>query len=163
MKHYCKAACVAAAAALCLPLGTAHARLPHHGSLSGQVTPSQTASHHRPGASQGSDHRQPLADAKSPPVPLHESGVASYYAEPYDGRRAASGLIYHKNEMTAAHAWLPFGTKLRVALAGTDRSVVVTVTDRLNAPRRVLDLSLAAARELGIVKRGVAQVTLRPA
>ena len=56
--------------------------------------------------------------------------------------------------LTAAHPWLPFGTKVRVTLAGTSRTVIVTITDRLYSGRRVVDLSVAAARELGMINRG---------
>ena len=75
---------------------------------------------------------------------------------------AASGLRFDQMALTAAHPWLPFGTKVRVVLAGTNRSVIVTITDRLHYGRRIVDLSLAAARELGMVHRGVAEVTLVP-
>jgi len=91
-----------------------------------------------------------------------EAGKASYYSQAYNGRRAANGMRFDQAEMTAAHRWLPFGTKVRVVLAGTDRSVVVTITDRIYSSRRVLDLSAAAARELGIIRAGVANVTLNP-
>jgi rare lipoprotein A len=70
------------------------------------------------------------------------------------------GSRFDQRLLTAAHAWLPFGTKIRVMLAG--RSVIVTVTDRLYSSRRVVDLSLAAARELGMIRRGVAEVSLTP-
>jgi rare lipoprotein A len=93
---------------------------------------------------------------------IGETGRASYYGPAYNGRRAASGRRFDQMELTAAHQWLPFGTKVRVVLAGTDRSVVVTITDRIYSSRRVLDLSVAAARELGIIRRGVAEVTLNP-
>jgi rare lipoprotein A len=91
-----------------------------------------------------------------------ESGKASFYSQAYNGRRSASGVRFDQESMTAAHAWLPFGTKVRVVLAGTDRSVIVTITDRIYSQHRVLDLSRAAASELGIIRRGVAQVTLNP-
>jgi rare lipoprotein A len=64
--------------------------------------------------------------------------------------------------LTAAHPWLPFGTRLRVTLAGTNRSVIVVVTDRLPPGHRVVDLSMAAAAELGIIRRGIAPVALTP-
>jgi rare lipoprotein A (peptidoglycan hydrolase) len=56
-----------------------------------------------------------------------QSGVASYYGGRHNGRRTSSGQIFNEHEMTAAHATLPFGTKVLVKLAGTDRSVVVTM------------------------------------
>jgi rare lipoprotein A len=91
-----------------------------------------------------------------------QSGVASYYGGRHNGRRTSSGQIFDEHEMTAAHATLPFGTKVRVKLAGTDRSVVVTITDRLCARHRIIDLSKGAAERLGIVREGLAMVMLTP-
>jgi rare lipoprotein A len=91
-----------------------------------------------------------------------ETGKASYYGPAYDGHRSASGARFDQMALTAAHPWLPFGTKVRVLLAGSDRSVIVTITDRLYSGHRVVDLSVAAARQLGIIRRGVAQVSLQP-
>jgi peptidoglycan lytic transglycosylase len=85
------------------------------------------------------------------------SGKASYYS--YQTGKTASGLSFNRNLPTAAHRSLPFGTRVRVTDLATNRSVVVVITDR--GPRvrdRVLDLSLGAARSLGITDRGVAQV-----
>src|SRR5579863_9551782 len=92
-----------------------------------------------------------------------ETGKASYYGPAYHGRRSASGTRFDQMALTAAHAWLPFGTKVRVMLAGSGHSVIVTITDRMYSRRRIVDLSVAAARELGIIRRGVAEVTLVPA
>ncbi|HEX4367861.1 MAG TPA: septal ring lytic transglycosylase RlpA family protein [Rhodopila sp.] len=91
-----------------------------------------------------------------------ESGKASFYSQVYNGRRSASGIRFDQGSMTAAHAWLPFGTKVRVVLAGTDRSVIVTITDRIYSHHRIVDLSRAAASQLGIIQRGLAEVTLNP-
>ncbi|WP_247458347.1 septal ring lytic transglycosylase RlpA family protein [Bradyrhizobium sp. 153] len=83
------------------------------------------------------------------------SGKASYYS--YPKGKTASGSSFDRNRLTAAHRHLPFGTKLRVTHGS--RSVIVTVNDRGPFVRsRVLDLSLAAARSLGITDRGVAQI-----
>jgi rare lipoprotein A len=83
------------------------------------------------------------------------SGMASYYGNE-SGSRTASGERFNQNALTCAHRSLPFGTKLRVTHGG--RSVVVTVNDRGPFVRgRVLDLSTAAARAVGI--SGVGQVT----
>ena len=84
-------------------------------------------------------------------------GKASYYS--YQTGKTASGSSFNRNLPTAAHRSLPFGTRVRVTDLATNRSVVVVITDR--GPRvrdRVLDLSLGAARSLGITDRGVAQV-----
>ena len=93
---------------------------------------------------------------------VSESGTASYYSAAYQGRRSASGIRYDQMALTAAHSWLPFGTKVKVTLAGTGRSVLVTITDRLYSTRRIVDLSFAAARQLDMIRSGIAQVTLLP-
>ena len=83
------------------------------------------------------------------------SGKASYYW--YSKGKTASGSTFNRNHLTAAHRTLPFGTKVRVTHGGS--SVIVTINDRGPFIRgRVLDLSLAAARSLGITDRGVAHV-----
>jgi len=85
------------------------------------------------------------------------SGKASYYS--YQTGKTASGSSFNRNLPTAAHRSLPFGTRVRVTDLATNRSVVVVITDRGPRARdRVLDLSLGAARSLGITDRGVAQV-----
>jgi rare lipoprotein A len=85
------------------------------------------------------------------------SGMASYYGNE-SGSRTASGQHFNQNAMTCAHRSLPFGTKLRVTHG--DRSVVVTVNDRGPFVRgRVLDLSTAAARAIGLTGAGVGRVT----
>jgi rare lipoprotein A len=94
---------------------------------------------------------------------MTETGVASYYGRAHQGRRTASGTRFDENTLTAAHPWLPFGTKVRVTLLGTTRSVVVTITDRLYSARRVIDLSVAAAQFLGMMRQGIAKVSLTPA
>jgi rare lipoprotein A len=91
-----------------------------------------------------------------------QSGVASYYSSMFQGRRAANGQRFDQGELTAAHPWLPFGTQVRVTRPDTGRSIVVTITDRIYYGRRVLDLSLAAARQLGMLQCGLAEVRLSP-
>jgi len=95
------------------------------------------------------------AEAKS-----HQfSGIAAYYDRHYSGR-TASGARYNPNMLTAAHRTLPFGTRVRVTDRKTGRSVEVTITDRGPFTRgRVIDLSLAAAKELRMIDRGLARVT----
>ena len=96
------------------------------------------------------------ANAMAPTGTGHSfSGVASFYGNE-SGSQTASGQRFNQNAMTCAHRSLPFGTKLRVSHGG--KSVVVTVNDRGPFVRgRVLDLSTAAARALGI--EGLGQVT----
>ncbi|WP_442893700.1 septal ring lytic transglycosylase RlpA family protein [Bradyrhizobium sp. AZCC 1699] len=85
------------------------------------------------------------------------SGKASYYS--YPTGKTASGSRFIRDSLTAAHRNLPFGTQVRVTDLARSKSVVVRITDRGPWVRgRVLDLSLGAARSLGITDRGVAQV-----
>ena len=87
------------------------------------------------------------------------SGVAAYYDKNYHGRTAA-GEQYDPRKLTAAHRTLPFGTRLKVTDRKSGRSVEVVVNDRGPFTRgRVLDLSLAAAKALHMVDRGVAHVS----
>ena len=88
-----------------------------------------------------------------------EVGIASYYGREHDGRRTASGEVFDMREMTAAHRTLPFGTRVRVTNLANGRQVTVRINDRGPFRRgRIIDLSYAAARKLGIVGRGVAKV-----
>ena len=92
-----------------------------------------------------------------------QTGIASWYGRAWKGRRTASGTRFNPEEMTAASHTLPLGTRVLVTLEGTARSVLVTITDRQGTARRIIDLSLAAAREIGMVGMGTARVTLRRA
>jgi rare lipoprotein A len=88
-------------------------------------------------------------------------GLASFYGRRFHGRRTASGDRYDMHAFTCAHRTAPFGTRLRVTELETGRSVVVVVNDRGPFVRgRVVDVSLAAARALGIVGRGIARVRI---
>lgn len=100
----------------------------------------------------------------APASTWEESGQASWYGPGFHGKRTTSGAIFDQNAMTAAHDWLPLGTRLRVTMQETGRSVVVTVTDRL-PPKwlRIIDLSRGAAARLGILNAGTGMVTLTQA
>ena len=90
-----------------------------------------------------------------------QCGGASWYGPGFNGKRAASGQIFNENAMTAAHRSLPFGTKLRVIDQRTGRSVQVTINDR--GPfhgGRIIDLSKAAATQLGFRNRGTTSVCI---
>src|SRR5271154_495626 len=90
-----------------------------------------------------------------------KSGMASWYGSVLQGPRPASGRRFDMNELTAAHRTLPFGSKVKVTDLRNKRSVIVTITDRgVLFPDRVIDLSLAAARELKMVRMGVDPVRL---
>jgi rare lipoprotein A len=88
-----------------------------------------------------------------------EQGVASWYGAPFHGRRTSSGTVYDMHDLTAAHKTLPLPTLVRVTNLDNGRSVVVTVDDRGPfVKNRLIDLSYAAARELGIVESGTGRV-----
>jgi rare lipoprotein A (peptidoglycan hydrolase) len=91
----------------------------------------------------------------------HQTGIASWYGgSRWQSHRTSSGDRYDQNELTAAHATLPIGTRVRVTLEGSDRSVIVVINDRPGTHRRIIDLSRGAARELGMLNSGIAVVTL---
>jgi rare lipoprotein A len=103
------------------------------------------------------------APAKKKPVTAYDAlrGIATWYGKVLNGRKTASGERFNMMAMTCAHKSLPFGTVVRVIDLDTSRSVVVRVTDRGELPdNHVIDLSYAAARELGTLKTGIANVRL---
>jgi rare lipoprotein A len=89
------------------------------------------------------------------------SGNASWYGSVLQGHRTASGVIFDEHQLTAAHRTLPFGTMVRVTDLRSHRSVIVKITDRgVLYSDRAIDLSYAAASELGMVRDGVHPVRL---
>ncbi len=108
------------------------------------------------GSSNGSWRDANAAIAPSSGTGQSFSGMASFYGNE-SGSKTASGQRFNENALTAAHRTLPFGTKLRVTHGG--RSVIVTINDRGPFVRgRVLDLSTAAARAVGLTDAGVGRV-----
>jgi rare lipoprotein A len=105
-------------------------------------------------------------ESASAPAELPEAtplgrGSASYYAHKFHGRRTASGETFDNGAMTAAHRTLPFGSLVRVTNPATGQSVVVRINDRGPFTRgRMIDVSRAAAEELGLIARGHATVEL---
>lgn len=86
-------------------------------------------------------------------------GVASYYADKFNGRKTANGEIYDSKKMTAACNTLPLGTWIRVTNLSNNRSVIVKTNDRLHPKMtRLVDLSRAAAEKLGFIKKGITRV-----
>ena len=84
-----------------------------------------------------------------------EVGLASYYHEYFNGKKTACGEIYDDHKMTAAHKSLPMGTMLRVTNLDNNRSVIVRVNDRgPYVKNRILDLTKAAASQLGYLQKG---------
>ncbi len=105
----------------------------------------------------------PSTARKTPAAPaaLPQTGQASWYGAAHHGKRTASGAIYNKEALTAAHPSLPFGTRVKVTNLSNGKSVDVEITDR--GPfvgGRIIDLSQAAARALGMVESGTATVRL---
>lgn len=93
---------------------------------------------------------------------FRQVGYASYYSDRFHGRRTASGERYHVRKLTAAHRRLPFGTLVRVRVLKTGASVKVRINDRGPFVKgRIIDLSRAAAKELGMLRTGVAKVEVR--
>lgn len=101
-----------------------------------------------------------LADKhKDTPRSHYQSGMASYYADKFNGRRTANGERFDNTAMTAAHPSLPFGTLIEVTNMRNGKTVVVRVNDRgPYAHARVLDLSKNAARQLGMHNTGTTKV-----
>jgi len=90
---------------------------------------------------------------------LYESGEASYYGGKFHGRKTANGEIFDSLAYTAAHKTLPFNTKVRVENSKNGKSVIVRINDRGPfAKSRIIDISVAAAREIDIIKSGKADV-----
>jgi rare lipoprotein A len=90
-----------------------------------------------------------------------EFGIASWYGEKFHGRRTSNGEIFDMRKLTCAHKSLPFGTILLVTNLDNDKSVLVKVNDRGPFVRgRIIDLSKAAAIEIGLLKTGTARVKI---
>jgi rare lipoprotein A len=91
-----------------------------------------------------------------------QNGVASYYHDSLHGRRTASGERYNKTAFTAAHKTLPLGSKVRVTDVKTGKSIIVKINDRGPFVKgRIIDLSRRAARELGMIRKGLAKVRVQ--
>ena len=90
-----------------------------------------------------------------------QSGKASFYSKKFSGRKTASGERLHHDSLTCAHRTYPFGTLLKVTNPSNGKSVIVRVTDRGPYVRgRIIDLSIRAAREIGIIAQGIAPVVV---
>lgn len=89
------------------------------------------------------------------------NGIASYYGSEFAGRRTASGERYRAAALTAAHRSAPFGSRIRVRHLASGREVVVRINDRGPwAKGRIIDLSYAAAKAIGLTRSGTARVSL---
>ena len=89
------------------------------------------------------------------------TGMASYYADRFQGRKTSSGEPYDTAAFTAAHRWLPFGTTVAVTNPANDKTILVRINDRgPHNRKRIIDLSKSAAKALGTYKKGVARVKI---
>ncbi|WP_446340524.1 septal ring lytic transglycosylase RlpA family protein [Coleofasciculus chthonoplastes] len=110
---------------------------------------------------EGKPKAQTIAQVALGPVRFQVKGIASWYGPGFHGNRSASGERFNQNALTAAHRNLPFGTNVRVTNLNNGRSVIVRINDRGPFVRgRVIDLSAAAARVLGLLRTGVAPVRI---
>lgn len=90
-----------------------------------------------------------------------QTGIASWYGPPYNNRAAANGTVYNENGISAAHRTLPMGSLIRVTNVRTGQSAVMRITDRGPfVPGRILDLSIGAARAVGVYRPGLAEVRI---
>ena len=86
-------------------------------------------------------------------------GIASYYAQKFNGRKTSNGAIYNSSKLTAACNVLPLGTWVKVTNLKNKRSVVVQINDRLHPKnKRLIDLSKSAAQKLGFISSGITRV-----
>ncbi len=90
-----------------------------------------------------------------------QTGIASYYSNDFQGRKTSSGEIFDNSKLTAAHRTYPFGTLVKVTNLATDANVEVRINDRGPVKtERIIDLSLAAAKAIGIDRAGLAKVRI---
>ncbi len=106
------------------------------------------------------DQQPVVAETENLAVKPYQVGTASYYSSDFEGKRTASGERFSQNNLTCAHGSLPFGCRLRVTNLRNNKSVDVRVNDRGGFRRygRVLDLTKAAARAIGMLGTGTAKV-----
>ena len=92
-----------------------------------------------------------------------EEGWANFYSDNFHGKKMSNGGLYDREKLTASHKKHPFGTKLKVTNLENNKSVIVTVTDRM-APknRAIVDVTRRAAEELDFIKAGKVKVKLEP-
>ncbi len=89
-----------------------------------------------------------------------QTGTAAYYSHVFEGRPTSDHGVFRSNHMTAASATLPLGTKVRLTNVKNNRSVVVRITDRYADKNRMIDVSKSAAKKLGFIHAGTAQVKM---
>lgn len=88
-----------------------------------------------------------------------ESGIASFYADEFDGKRTANGEVYDMNDLTAAHPLFAFNTIVKVTNVSNGKSVEVRINDRMPQFKgRIIDLSFAAAKKIEMINTGIQEV-----
>jgi rare lipoprotein A len=92
---------------------------------------------------------------------ITQTGIASYYAKKFEGRKCSCGERFRHGGLTAAHKSLPFGTWVKVTNLKNDSSVIVRINDRLpRSSRRLIDLTQRAAKQLNFIKAGLTKVRI---
>ena len=105
----------------------------------------------------------PIASIPAPGEPtMMETGLASWYGPKFHGRRTANGEVFNQEKFTAAHRTLPWGSRVKVTNLDNGKSVDVRINDRgpFGKGGRIIDVSRAAARALGMVARGIITVRI---
>ena len=128
---------------------------PQTHTLPGEIPPTATTP-----SSPETDAVPPLAKIPAPSQPtLVETGLASWYGRRFHGRLTASGEVFDQEKFTAAHRTLPWGSRAKVTNLANGKSVEVRINDRGPFGKgRIIDVSRAAARVLGIVESGITTV-----
>jgi peptidoglycan lytic transglycosylase len=158
-------------AAMALVIAGCAGRRPVAGSQPPPLTPSPAPSESGAGAKASTGAEPGEAPIVSPgrasrvnpaaPIGFTQVGDASWYGEEFNGKRSSDGEIYDMNKFTAAHRTLPFNSMVRVTNLNNDKSTIVRITDRGPfVANRIIDLSRAAAEEIGAVGPGVVPVRL---
>ena len=97
--------------------------------------------------------------ALAPQLAYAQEGTAVFYSDIFQGHTTASGEVFNQNRATAAHKSLPFGTRVKVTNLENDKSVEVTINDRMPSRNsNLIDLSRSAARTIGMERKGVVNV-----
>jgi rare lipoprotein A len=93
--------------------------------------------------------------------PTEWKGTASFYHPKFEGRKTSTGEIFSNLKFTAANNFLPLGTSVRITNPKNGQSIVVKINDRMNKNnKRLVDLSQAAAKKLGLIKQGIGEVVM---
>jgi rare lipoprotein A len=97
-----------------------------------------------------------------PQADTAQIGLASFYGKKFEGRKTASGQTFSNSKMTAANKTLPLGTSVKVTNLKNNRSIILTINDRLpKKSKRTIDLTQKGAKELGFIKSGTTKVTIK--